>query len=162
MGRNQEIVKECVSDEEIEVVFENTHFGANPNYREIVADSVLKVAAGYAIGGTAMAILQELSLVGKRLRSDQYRYNLTKKGKKYLFYSQKVLREESGVKIKPLQWASRQKSQWCSTAVGHYEVAKDGFVSSPFACQYPTYEEAISACNEDYYRKVNSMLGGVK
>lgn len=71
---------EIVTDQQIAEVWGNSNFG-DISPREVVNNSVLKYAAGYATGHTAMCILHELGLLNKHSET------LTKKGKEYLFYT---------------------------------------------------------------------------
>lgn len=62
-------------------------------------------------------------------------------------------------KIKPIQWQIKKNgTKFCTTAVGHYEIGEDGFMYSPWICKYPSYEDALNACNDDYTKKVTSCL----
>lgn len=71
---------EIVSDESLHSIFNNTNFGAcSP--REIVADTLLKLAGGYSTGYTALTCCRELGLIGKKTQK------LTKAGEKYLYFS---------------------------------------------------------------------------
>ena len=65
-----------ITNEEIDAAWFGS-WGDNPNKREIIAESLLKLAGGYATGYTALCILRELGLAGKS--------NLTKKGKRVMF-----------------------------------------------------------------------------
>lgn len=65
-------------------------------------------------------------------------------------------------KIKPIQWQVKKNgTKFCTTAVDHYEIGEDGFMYSPWICKYPSYDEALKACNHDYYKKVKSCLDKV-
>ena len=87
----QKTVAGIVSHDEMMKCFENTNFGGDSE-RFVIAEAVIQIASGYNTGFTAMVICQELGLVGKRTARREY--NLTKKGKKYLYWSQKLLRCE--------------------------------------------------------------------
>ena len=78
-------LKALVSDDDINKAWGNADFGERQTKREHVNDDVLKVASGYCTGYTAFQICMELGLVEiatkRRLR------RLTKKGKRYLYWS---------------------------------------------------------------------------
>lgn len=76
-------LQNLVSDAEVFEAFQNTNFGETPN-RFIIADTLLKLACGYHTGRTATIICIELGLV----RNGSY--NLTKKGKEYMFHAFKI------------------------------------------------------------------------
>lgn len=52
-----------MTDEQIEKAFEGNRFGENPNYRQIIVDTLLKVSIGFSTGHTAICICRELSLL---------------------------------------------------------------------------------------------------
>lgn len=61
--------------------------------------------------------------------------------------------------VKPLDWQERNNgNRYCVTAVGAYEIGKDGFVYFPYICKYPSYEEGMAALLKDYTTKVSSLL----
>ena len=72
-------INKLVTDEEINAVWGNANFGSHDR-RDILADTVLKHAGGYKTGHTATCICKELKLLGKN-------GDLTKKGKRYLYWS---------------------------------------------------------------------------
>jgi hypothetical protein len=76
-----ELVK-IISDDRLERVFAGTNFGTSQP-REIVADTLLKIAGGFSTGHTAFCCCQELGLLGR----NKQRPRLTKLGKRYLYYS---------------------------------------------------------------------------
>lgn len=71
-----------VSDEELQRVFAGTNFG-NACHREILAETLLKIAGDFSTGSTAMACCQELGLLGQ----NRINRRLTKKGRRYLYYA---------------------------------------------------------------------------
>ena len=71
-----------VSDFEIQAVWGNANFGSHEP-RDIIADTLLKHASIYRTGHTATVICKELGLLGKN-------GDLTKKGRKYLYWSQET------------------------------------------------------------------------
>lgn len=76
-------IKELVTDEEVETAFGGTNFGAMRDHRQIIADTLLKIAGDYCTGHTALTCCQYLGLIGKSKRSAR----LTKKGRRYLFWA---------------------------------------------------------------------------
>ena len=56
-----------LTDEVISVAFENTNFGRT-DFRTILAETVMKRAAGYHSGWTATTICTRLGLLGKQER----------------------------------------------------------------------------------------------
>jgi hypothetical protein len=82
-GYPEKRIKEIVSDEEMQNAFHGSNFGA-AEPREILADTVLKIAGGYSTGNTAMRICQELGLLGRKMKPDP---RLTKRGREYLYRS---------------------------------------------------------------------------
>lgn len=71
-----------IPDDELQAVFAGTNFGkADP--REIVADTLLKIAGDFSPGHTALVCCQELKLVGKNKQHPR----LTHKGRRYLYYA---------------------------------------------------------------------------
>nr|WP_318380018.1 hypothetical protein [uncultured Enterobacter sp.]DAI87011.1 MAG TPA: hypothetical protein [Caudoviricetes sp.] len=56
-----------LTDEAIEAAFENTNFGRH-DFRTILAETVMKRAAGYHSGWTATTICTRLGLLGKQER----------------------------------------------------------------------------------------------
>lgn len=79
-----------VTDAEIDAVWGNANFGPCPR-RQIISDTVLKIAGGYDTGHTALIICQELGLLGRS--KDPERRTLTKKGKRYLYWAYRGLNE---------------------------------------------------------------------
>lgn len=73
-------VQEIVSDEQVIKAFENTNFGKNPDYRELIRQCLLKYHTIYTDGHTITCVCNELGLLGVKNK-------LTKKGKTYLFYA---------------------------------------------------------------------------
>lgn len=69
-----------VSDEDLQKVWGNANFGSTPR-REVLRETLIKIACGFHTGSTATQICLELKLIGKSKRS------LTKKGKLYLYYA---------------------------------------------------------------------------
>lgn len=57
-----------LTDEVIAKAFENTNFGRD-DYRTILAETVMKRAAGYHSGGTATAICMRLGLLSEKNQS---------------------------------------------------------------------------------------------
>ena len=62
----------------MDLAFGNANFGTQHTKREIVNNTVLKFAAGYATGHTAHCIVQKLGLVNSQSK-------LTNIGREYLF-----------------------------------------------------------------------------
>ena len=58
--------EDLITDKAIDLAFGNANFGTQHTKREIVNNTVLKFAAGYATGHTAHCIVQELGLVNSR------------------------------------------------------------------------------------------------
>jgi len=69
--------QEIISDEEIERVHENAHFGSMPK-RDVVDYGVLKCASGYYQGSTSTAIIKSHGLINDD-------YELTAKGRTYMW-----------------------------------------------------------------------------
>lgn len=69
---------EIVTDEEINAAWGLANFGTQGR-RSVIAETVLKCAAGFSTGSTATRIARELGLV------NQKSWSLTKKGRFYLF-----------------------------------------------------------------------------
>jgi hypothetical protein len=74
---SRETVKDIVSDEELVTAFGNANFGACSS-RDILRYAVLKCVCGYYQGFTSRTIARELGLITEK-------YNITKKGKNYLW-----------------------------------------------------------------------------
>lgn len=70
--------KDIISDKEIEEVHANANFGDGYSKRQIVDLGILKCASGYYQGHTSTQIIKEHGLITAK-------YNLTKKGKAYLW-----------------------------------------------------------------------------
>lgn len=85
MGIYDEQLQKLVSDEQLQEAFKGTNFGAARDNREIVADTVLKIAGGFGTGYTAICVCQELGLLGPQ-RKDRS-VALTKNGRRYLFWA---------------------------------------------------------------------------
>lgn len=82
MVRFEELTK-LVSDEEIEAAWGNANFGEGADKREILRDTLLKIAGDFSTGATATRICQALGLLGHA----KCGISLTKKGRRYMFYS---------------------------------------------------------------------------
>lgn len=52
-----------ITDEQISEAFKGTDFGRNPNQKEIIAHTLLKLAIGFNTGRTAKMICLELGLL---------------------------------------------------------------------------------------------------
>lgn len=74
-------VEQLITDEELNDVFGSSNFG-DRSKRDMLKNSLLKTACGYASGHTIKCIMQELGLIGK---SHMKEMTLTKKGKEYLW-----------------------------------------------------------------------------
>jgi len=74
-------LQKLVSDEEIKKVFTNTNFGNTP-HREVISDTLLKLASGYSSGRFAHCCVVELGLCKFDKRQ---KCTLTPKGKEYLY-----------------------------------------------------------------------------
>lgn len=73
-------VEQIITDEAINIVFENTRFG-DWSPREVIADTLAKTKEGYASGRTAIVCCMQLGLI----QSDRPRfYELSVLGEKYL------------------------------------------------------------------------------
>ena len=72
-----EIVNEILTDEQINDAWGNADFG-DVNNRDVVANALLKYAAGYGTGNTIECICRELGLITKQC-------NLSTYGKLYLY-----------------------------------------------------------------------------
>ena len=68
---------EIINDDAIDMVHANANFGSMDK-RDVVAQGVLKCASGYYQGHTSTCIIREHGLIDND-------YNLTDKGKKYLW-----------------------------------------------------------------------------
>lgn len=78
-------VNYLITDEMIKHVFNNTNFGKNVDFRELILNGLKDVKAGYAIGGTLKDCLDEMGLI----KSPKYReYILTPFGKQYIGISE--------------------------------------------------------------------------
>lgn len=69
---------ELISDEEVEKVHGNAHFGSSSK-RDVLRFGVLKCASGYYQGHTSKMICVEHGLI------DEKTYELTEKGRNYLW-----------------------------------------------------------------------------
>lgn len=77
---------EILTDEEISKAFEGTRFGENPNFRELLAHSVLKKVCGnYRSGYTMTTIMRELGLTSGSDSRASYDDKPTDKGREYCF-----------------------------------------------------------------------------
>lgn len=68
-----------ITDEEIAAAFKGTNFG-HMRHRELLEQGCLKCMAGYISGYTLTGIMKSLGLVTDK-------FNLTKKGKMFCYYS---------------------------------------------------------------------------
>lgn len=81
MPENTELLK-LVSDEQVAETFANTNFGpVHP--RDMIAETLLKIASGYHSGSTAVACCVELGLMERHKKTNKP--SLTKKGGYYLY-----------------------------------------------------------------------------
>lgn len=67
-----------LTDEQIDKAWGNANFGESCVKRDLIKNSLLKLACGYMTGSTIRHILSELGLIKKT-------YTLTKLGKEYLW-----------------------------------------------------------------------------
>lgn len=77
-GINEELVN-LISDDQINAAWGNANFG-DASKRDVIKDALLQIAGDFRTGHTAECILTELGLITSKRA-------LTKKGKRYLFYS---------------------------------------------------------------------------
>jgi hypothetical protein len=70
-------VNDIVTDSQVELAWGNANFG-DVSPRDVIANTLLKCAVGYATGRTARVICEELGLV----TGD---WQLSQRGKAYLF-----------------------------------------------------------------------------
>lgn len=84
-------VKDIVSDEEVAESFKGTNFGSMSG-REVIRHGCLKIAGGFYQGHTSNTILVELGL-----KKSYDKNELTKKGRRYLYYAYNELEPTSGV-----------------------------------------------------------------
>lgn len=75
-----EVLKELVSDGDVEDAFAHTDYGDTPP-REVIRLGLLKTAAGFANGLTTRCVLVELGLINHNT------LDLTSKGRLYLWSS---------------------------------------------------------------------------
>lgn len=75
-------IQKLASDEAVNAMFENTKFGSS-SPREVIADTLLKIASGYSTGSTAIACCMGLDLI--KQHSKTRKYTLTVKGGYYLY-----------------------------------------------------------------------------
>lgn len=80
------MIKKIVSDLSVDLAFQGTNFGSHGK-REVIADTLLKIAGGFSTGSTAIRVCQELGLLGKVKKNKNLMPSLTKQGRKYLFYA---------------------------------------------------------------------------
>ena len=81
--------KDIISDEEITRVWENANFGSMSK-RDVIGETLMKVASGYHSGHTAKCIVSELGLV------QASKWELTKRGKAYLYaYYERINKSEN-------------------------------------------------------------------
>lgn len=73
-----ETTVDIVSDEQINNAWGNASFGKDVSKRDVIGNAILKYASGYCTGHTIECICKELGLLTKN-------YNLSTKGKRYLF-----------------------------------------------------------------------------
>lgn len=52
-----------ITDEQITDAFKGTSFGPNPNHKQIIVDTLLKLSVGFGTGRTATMICLELGLL---------------------------------------------------------------------------------------------------
>lgn len=57
--------REMVTDKELEIAFEYTNYGPEPDHRYIVKWGLMKATCGYATGHTTKTVLQALGLLSK-------------------------------------------------------------------------------------------------
>jgi hypothetical protein len=95
---------DMISDAALAEVFAGTNFGASKP-REIVAETLLKIAGGFSSGNTALECCQELGLVGKNKIHPQ----LTRTGRKYLYYAHKPRAYQSTAECGQLEPSQREK-----------------------------------------------------
>lgn len=55
-----------LTDQEIEQAFYNTNYGANPNFKAIIFDTLLKLYLGFGTGKTSICICKELYLLNSK------------------------------------------------------------------------------------------------
>ena len=79
-----EQLQKMVSDKDVTDIFHGTNFGKQRDRRKIIADTLLKFAGGFSSGHTALICCIELGLLLKRKDNKIF---LTKKGRRYLFWS---------------------------------------------------------------------------
>lgn len=72
-------VQDIVTDVEINAVWGAANFGIYYTQRQVIAETVLKCAAGFSTGSTAERITRALGLVNQKT------WTLTKKGRLYLW-----------------------------------------------------------------------------
>lgn len=72
-------VQDIVTDVEIEKIWGLADFGPFYTKRQVIAETVLKCAAGFSTGSTAERITRALGLVNQKT------WTLTKKGRLYLW-----------------------------------------------------------------------------
>lgn len=70
-------LKEIVSDKELDNAWANANFG-DTSKRDVLRFGLLKCVSGYYQGSTSTCILEDLELITRK-------YNITKKGKEYLY-----------------------------------------------------------------------------
>lgn len=77
-------VQDIITDKQMKTAFGNANFG-DVSPRDVIANTLLKCASGYATGHTARVICEELGLVTPD-------WQLSQRGKAYLFaaYSNKL------------------------------------------------------------------------
>jgi hypothetical protein len=103
MSDEQKEREALVTDERLETVFAGTNFGANAVPRDIVANTLLKVAGDFSTGHTALVCCQELGLIGANKREPK----LTKKGRRYLYYAYSRTHESKAVGWEPIDTAPK-------------------------------------------------------
>lgn len=96
---------------------------------------------------------------GKRIAEMERQNTDLQKNNTDLVLKNRDLIQQTRTKIKPLQWRVKKNgTKFCTTPVGHYEIGEDGFMYYPYVCKFPTYEDALKACEKDYYDKVSLCL----
>lgn len=80
LDRYKHPTHEMIPEWQMQEAFKETNFGSSKP-REIVAETLLKIAGEFSPGHTALVCCQELGLIGK----NKHEPRLTKKGRKYLY-----------------------------------------------------------------------------
>ena len=86
VSKGTEIPEEfLIMDEQILAAWGNANFGENTNHRQIILDTLLKIAGGYSTSHTALSICRDLGLVGRGKH-----VTLTKRGCKVMYHWNKT------------------------------------------------------------------------